>query len=124
MRIHIGLAALAGIFLSAWAASPQKPPATAGVAPTVVAAAVQTSSSSYDPRVAAAQKRAREMGYHSEVRHGEQYFCRTIAPLGSRLTQKECLNVDTMEEAARMADENKRSVQQMRNCQGPGCTIN
>lgn len=64
------------------------------------------------------------MGYHLEVRHGEQYFCRTVAPLGSRLTQKECLSIDTMAESARMADENKASQQQSHMCQGAGCIIN
>lgn len=77
-----------------------------------------------DPRVAAAQKRARELGYHLEVRHNEQYFCRTIAPLGSRLAQKECLTIDTMAQAARMADENKAATRQSGICQGAGCAIN
>jgi hypothetical protein len=123
MDKRLGLAATTAIFLAACAASPQTSRAP-GAAPTSVAAAAQIPSASYDPRVAAAQKRAREMGYHSEVRHGEQYFCRTIAPLGSRLTEKECLSVDTMAENAQIADENKRSWQQSQVCQGAGCVRN
>ena len=116
MHIRLGLAAIVGVFLGACAASPHNPPPAAGAAPTVVAV-------SYDPRVAAAQKRAREMGYHLEVRHGEQYFCRTVAPLGSRLTQKECLSIDTMAVSASMADENIAAGQQSHMCQGAGCVI-
>ena len=118
MNFRVGPVAILCVFLSACAASPQQPPAI-GAAP--LAAAAQDQSVSYDPRVAAAQKRAREMGYHSEIRHGEQFFCRATAPIGSRLTQNECLNVDTMAEAARMADENKAAARQSGMCQGAGC---
>jgi hypothetical protein len=127
MSTGIWPTAFAGVLLGACAASPQKPLPVAAlpVAATAAAAtAAPTTNASDNPRIAAAAKRAREMGYHVETRHGEQFYCRTTAPLGSRLTQKECLTVDTMEQAARMADENKTSQQQSHMCQGAGCIWN
>jgi hypothetical protein len=77
---------MVGILISACAAAPQKPPArTATTTP-----AVQNPDAPYDARIAEAAKRAKEMGYHVETRHSEQFYCRTVAPIGSRLTEKEC----------------------------------
>jgi hypothetical protein len=106
--------------LSACAASPQKPPPVTLAAP---AAAPATAPVRYDPRTAAAEKRSREMGYHVETRHGEQFYCRTTAPLGSRLTQKECLTADGMAQAVQMAEENQAAQRQGQICQGGGCTV-
>jgi hypothetical protein len=64
------------------------------------------------------------MGYHVETRHGEQFYCRTTAPLGSRLTQKQCLTAATMAEVARRVDENGVTFQQGHLCQGANCTVN
>jgi hypothetical protein len=64
------------------------------------------------------------MGYHVEARHGEQFYCRTTAPLGSRLTQKECLTADSMAQAVQMTEENQVAQRQGQLCQGGGCTIN
>jgi hypothetical protein len=63
------------------------------------------------------------MGYHVETRHGEQFYCRTTAPLGSRLTQKECLTADGMAQAVQMAEENQVAQRQGQLCQGGGCTV-
>ena len=63
------------------------------------------------------------MGYHVEIRHGEQFYCRTTAPIGSRLTEKQCLTAATMAEVAHIADENKVTFQQGHLCQGPSCVI-
>ncbi len=63
------------------------------------------------------------MGYHVETRHGEQFYCRTTAPLGSRLTQKECLTADGMAQAVQMAEENQAAQRQGQLCQGGGCTV-
>jgi hypothetical protein len=103
--------------LSACATSPQKPPAG-------TVAAAQKPEISYDARIAAAARRAKEMGYHVETRHGDQFYCRTVAPIGSRLTEKECLTVDTMAQAQLMTEENKVSLRQSQVCQGGGCVVN
>jgi pyruvate/2-oxoglutarate dehydrogenase complex dihydrolipoamide acyltransferase (E2) component len=120
MQVHVWAAGMMGILLSACAASPQKPPPVAATAP---AAAPAAAPAPYDPRTAAAEKRSREMGYHVETRHGEQFYCRTTAPLGSRLTQKECLTADGMAQAVQMAEENQAAQRQGQICQGGGCTV-
>jgi hypothetical protein len=109
--------ALLGILVSACAASPQKPPP-------VVATAAQNSDAPYDARRAEAAKRAKEMGYHVETRHGDQFYCRTVAPIGSRLTEKQCLTVDTMIQVVRMSEENQAAQRQGQICQGSGCGVN
>jgi hypothetical protein len=118
MQIRVWSVAIACVALSACAASPQKPAHTAAVTP-----AVQPSDMPYDARIAEAGKRAKEMGYHVETRHGVQFYCRTVAPIGSRLTEKECLTVDTMIQTARMAEENQAAQRQGQLCQGAGCVI-
>jgi hypothetical protein len=115
MRIRTGSVAMVGIVLGACAAPPQKPP--------LVASTEQHSGAEYDARLAEAAKRAKEMGYHIETRHGDQFYCRTVAPIGSRLTEKECLTVDTMIQTARMAEENQAAQRQGQLCQGNGCVI-
>ena len=117
MRIRIWSVAVVAVALSACAAAPQKPPAGA-------VASAQRPELSYDARIAAAAKRAKEMGYHVETRHGDQFYCRTVAPLGSRITAKECLTVDTMAQAQQMAEENQMAQRQGQLCQGGGCVVN
>jgi hypothetical protein len=41
--------------------------------------------------MAEADRTAKEMGFHIMMRDGAQYYCRTVAPMGTRITQKECL---------------------------------
>jgi len=127
--------AIAAMLLSACASTNTSTPIVTAVVPPAAAApgaetptatppaAVQKPRVPYDPRVAAADKRAREMGYHVETRHGEQFYCRTTAPLGSRLTQKECLTADGMTQAVEMAEENQVAQRQGQLCQGPGCVV-
>ena len=115
MQIRVAMGLL-GILLSACAASPQKPP------PSNVVATPTAQNS--EERIAEAAKRAKEMGYHIETRHGDQFYCRTVAPIGSRLTEKECLTVDTMIQTARMAEENQAAQRQGQICQGSGCGVN
>jgi hypothetical protein len=117
MQIRLWTVSVTAIALSACAASPQKPP------PNTVAAIAPASDAPYDARIAEAAKRAKEMGYHVETRHGEQFYCRTVAPIGSRLTSKECLTVDTMVQTARMAEENQAAQRQGQLCQGNGCVV-
>jgi hypothetical protein len=122
MQIRIGTLGVLAIVLSACAGSPQKPASGAVAARTTPA--VQDPGAPYDARIAEAAKRAKEMGYHVETRHGEQFYCRTAAPIGSRLTQKECLTVDTMIQTARMTEENQVAQRQGQLCQGGGCVVN
>lgn len=117
MRIRIWSVAVVAVALSACAASPQKPPAG-------TVATAQKPELQYDARMAAAAKRAKEMGYHIETRHGDQFYCRTVAPIGSRLTEKECLTVDTMAQAQQIAEENQAAQRQGQICQGGGCGVN
>jgi hypothetical protein len=116
------------ISLSACATSHQPRPAPSAVATPaaakpVAAGATQNPNAPYDPRVAESDKRAKEMGYHVETRHGEQFYCRTTAPIGSRLTEKQCLTAATMAEVAHIADENNVTFQQGHLCQGPNCIV-
>ena len=77
-----------------------------------------------DPRLMAANRYAKEMGYKIETRHGVQFYCRVTAPLGSRLTEKQCLTVDGLTQAGQIADQNKVNFQQNQLCQGAKCVIN
>ena len=120
MHIRIWMVGMVAIALSACAASPQKPPARTAVA----TPAAQNPDVPYDARIAEAARRAKEMGYHVETRHGDQFYCRTVAPIGSRLTEKECLTVDTMIQTARMREENQMAQRQGQICQGGGCSVN
>ena len=122
MQIRICTVAAVGILLTACAASPQKPPSGTVAARTT--SAIQNPDTPYDARIAEAAKRAKEMGYHVETRHGEQFYCRTTAPLGSRLTQKECLTAETMAQAAEIEEENQVARRQGQLCQGGGCSVN
>jgi hypothetical protein len=66
---------------------------------------------------------AAELGYHVEVRDQQRFFCRTAAPLGTRLTQKECMSEDTMTDAVRSMEQNRNSWQQPKVCQGAQCEV-
>jgi hypothetical protein len=117
MQTRIWTVAVVAIVLNACAAPPRQSP------PGAVAAA-QEPALPYDARIAAADKRAKEMGYHVETRHGDQFYCRTVAPIGSRLTEKECLTVDTMAQAQQMSEANQMAQRQSQACQGGGCSAN
>ena len=133
MNIRAYLIVVGLISVSACATSHQQRPAAAAVATPAVAtpavatpvatATTQKPNTPYDPRVAESDKRAKEMGYHIETRHGEQFYCRTVAPIGSRLTEKQCLTAATMAEVAHIADENNTTFQQGHLCQGPNCIV-
>jgi hypothetical protein len=133
MNIRACLTVVGLISLTACATSHQPRPTPAAAAPTAVATPAvakpvaagitQNPNAPYDPRVAESDKRAREMGYHVETRHGEQFYCRTTAPVGSRLTEKQCLTAATMAQVAHIVDENQVTFQQGHMCQGVNCVI-
>jgi hypothetical protein len=43
----------------------------------------------YDPRIADSDRKAKEMGYRIVMRDGARYYCRTVAPMGTRIPQKD-----------------------------------
>ena len=73
-----------------------------------------------DPRMAESDRKAKEMGYRIVMRDGEQYYCRTVAPMGTRIPQKECLRADAMAQQIRRTEEDKINIRQFQYC-GPSC---
>jgi hypothetical protein len=78
-------------------------------------------STADDPRLMEANRFAKELGYKIETRHGVQYYCRVTAPLGSRLTEKQCLTVDGIVQAKQITDQNKTALDQAGRLCGPTC---
>ena len=118
--------AIASMLLSACASTNKAAPAMLAAATPAAAAPAAAPPrvappAQYDPRVADSNRRAKELGYHMETRHGEQFYCRSTAPIGSRLTQKQCLTAATMAEVAHNVDENNATFQQSHLCQGAKC---
>jgi hypothetical protein len=113
--------------LAACATSTPKAPRTASVAPSVAptaatatAAGATATQVNYDPRVADSDRKAKEMGFHIVMRDGSQYYCRTVAPMGTRIPQKECLRADAMQQQLRRMEEDKVNIRQFQYC-GPSC---
>jgi hypothetical protein len=104
---------LGGCATSTPAPSRQATTATEGSTPVVTTAD--------DPRISAAKRYAREMGYKIEMRHGVQFYCRVTEPPGSRFPEKQCLTVDGLSEAQQIADQNQVYFRQHQVCQGAGC---
>jgi hypothetical protein len=93
-------------------------------APTSTQALTPVLTTADDPRLMAANRYAREMGYKIEQRHGVQFYCRTTAPLGSRLTEKQCLTVDGMAQAKQITDQNRTALELAGRLCGPACVGN
>ena len=112
--------------LTACATSTPPPARVASVAPSVAPAAATAAATdaatqvNYDPRKAESDRKAKEMGYHIVMRDGAQYYCRTIAPMGTRIPQKECLQADALQQQIRRAEEDKINIRQFQYC-GPSC---
>ena len=112
--------------LTACASSTPQPTRMASVAPSVAPAAATAAATdaatqvNYDPRKAESDRKAKEMGYHIVMRDGAQYYCRTIAPMGTRIPQKECLQADALQQQIRRAEEDKINIRQFQYC-GPSC---
>lgn len=73
-----------------------------------------------DPRIAESEKLAKEMGYRVVERDDGRYYCRTIAPMGTRIPQKECLRSDALQAQMRRREEDKMNIRQFQYC-GPNC---
>jgi hypothetical protein len=113
--------------LTACATSTPQPARTASVAPSVAPAAATAAATgatamqaNYDPRMAESDRKAKEMGYHIVVRDGARYYCRTVAPMGTRIPQKECLRTDALQQQIRRMEEDKINIRQFQYC-GPSC---
>jgi hypothetical protein len=115
-------AVIAAFFLAACTSTPSRAPSPAPLAP-AAATAAPTPQPAFDPRRAQVNRMAAELGYHVEVRDQQRFFCRTAAPLGTRLTQKECMSEDTMTDAVRSMEQNRNSWQQPKVCQGAQCEV-
>jgi hypothetical protein len=84
-------------------------------------ALVPVLSNADDPRLVQANRFAKELGYKIETRHGVQFYCRVSAPLGSRLTEKQCLTVDGIIQAKQFTDQNQIALDQAGRLCGPPC---
>jgi hypothetical protein len=104
---------LGGCATSIPAPSRQATTSTEGLAPVLTTAD--------DPRLTAAKRYAREMGYKIEMRHGVQFYCRVTEPPGSRFPEKQCLTVEGISETQQIADQNQVYFRQHQACQGAGC---
>lgn len=126
MNTRICFMIVAVIFLGGCATSNHDSASTSppAAAPATIAssAKVAPSANPQDPHMVAAARYANETGYHMETRHGERFWCRSVAPIGSRLEEKQCLTLDGMVQAAQIADQNKTDFQQSHLCQGSNCT--
>jgi hypothetical protein len=129
MNARFGSPICAAMLLTGCAAAP---PDHASSAPTAVQAASPRAPSAsvsklasnkrpLDPRDMDTGRYAREMGYRKETRHGVEFYCRRVAPLGSRLEEKQCLTAQGMQEAVEIMEQNKANFQQSHLCQGPQC---
>jgi hypothetical protein len=113
--------------LTACATSTPQPTRIAFTAPSVAPAAATAAATgatamqaNYDPRIADSDRKAKEMGYHIVMRDGARYYCRTVAPMGTRIPQKECLRADALQQQLRRMEEDKINIRQFQYC-GPSC---
>jgi hypothetical protein len=113
--------------LSACATSTPQPTHVAYLAPSVAPAAATAAAmdatamqANYDPRMAESDRKAKEMGFHIVLRDGARFYCRTVAPMGTRIPQKECLRADALQQQIRRMEEDKINIRQFQYC-GPSC---
>ena len=109
--------------LTACATSAPQPARMATVAPSVAPAATTgaiATQANYDPRIADSDRKAKEMGFRIVMRNGARYYCRTVAPMGTRIPQKECLQADDLQQQIRRMEEDKVNIRQFQYC-GPSC---
>lgn len=124
MKLGSCVVAVGLVLLSSCANSTRTPVRQASTAPpTSTQVLIPGVTPADNPRLVAANRYAKEMGYKIETRHGVQFYCRTTAPLGSRLTEKQCLTIDGLTQAGQIAEQKKATFQQNQLCQGPNCVI-
>jgi hypothetical protein len=124
MKLGSCAVAVGIVLLGGCATSTRTPVRQASTAPPTSTQVLTSSvTPADDPRLVAANRYAKEMGYKIETRHGVQFYCRTTAPIGSRLTEKQCLTIDGVTQAGQIAEQNKANFQQNQLCQGPNCVV-
>lgn len=94
IRAHLMTAAI--IVTGGCAVSPHPAPAPKVAAAPTAATPAPKPPEAYDPRRAQVNRMAAELGYHVVMQDQKRFFCRTAAPLGTRLTRKECVSEETM----------------------------
>ena len=74
---------MAAVVLLGGCATSTPPPARQASTPHATQSLTPVISTADDPRIMAANRYAKEMGYKIETRHGVQFYCRITAPLGT-----------------------------------------
>jgi len=97
----MGVAGSAGAQQSPNAAPTQQPAAATATAPastSTAAPAAQASAAPAQPQGPSADviKQARQAGYRMKTSHGNYYFCKEDADIGSRLATEKCIDSDTL----------------------------
>jgi pyruvate/2-oxoglutarate dehydrogenase complex dihydrolipoamide acyltransferase (E2) component len=100
----MGVAGSAGAQQSPSAAPTQQPAAATATAPASTstappaAPAAQASTAPAQPQGPSADviKQARQAGYHMKTSHGNYYFCKEDADIGSRLATEKCIDSDAL----------------------------
>jgi hypothetical protein len=105
-----------GMILSACTAAPSKAP-IAVANPTGVSLAQAGASN----ETGELDRRAKQMGYHVEIRNHERLYCQHAAPVGTHIATNHCLNAELMAQAARDDEEIKDKLSQRGNKLCPSC---
>ena len=66
-------------------------------------------------------RRAKQMGYHVEIRNHERRYCQHSASVGSHIATNHCLNAELMAQAARDDEETKDKLSLRGNKLCPSC---
>jgi hypothetical protein len=112
---------VASMLASLTACATSAPTRMATVAPSAApGTGALATQATYDSRTAESERKAKEMGYRIVMRGDDRYYCRTVAPMGTRIPQKECLRADMLQQQIRRMEEDKINIRQFQNC-GPGC---
>ena len=119
---HLLMASMLATLTACATSTPQPPRMASAVPPVAPAAATGATATqaNYDPRIADSDRKAKEMGFHIVMRGGARYYCRTVAPMGTRIPKNECLQADDLQQQIRRMEEDKVNIRQFQYC-GPSC---
>jgi hypothetical protein len=88
------------------------PPAASATAPAAPAAAAPAAAAPSSPD-AAEIAQFRSLGYRPEQRHGETYFCRSEAEIGSRFERKVCATIEQLRARRQASRDMLESMQKL-----------
>jgi len=91
-------------------AATSSPESTAAQTP-AAADAAKPAAAGDKPELTSADKQMMARGYKLQMRHGEKYFCRREAPVGSHLEIMECNTADSIEAKEASSQEMVRRMQ-------------